>query len=374
MMRVVVFAIVTLAALSGRADAYPQFQLSRDQMCTSCHLSPAGGGLLTENGMLNAETFSQWGTDPTFLNGSWTPPSWLQLGGDVRAMGGYLRAPQQYLYAFPMQGDIYARATKDNFSVHVTAGMRPAQEGNEALTRVWAREHYVQWQSEPMASEGLFVRLGHLMPVFGLRWVEHPSYIRRFGGTPLFSETYGASASYIKESYEAHASVFVENPILDGVRHENGGAVYGEARIDDRSRVGGGFMVEANDWSHKFRYAVTGKHYLPTPGVLLQAEVQYVNSLLGGLGDTETGFHQIVGNLMASYFVNDAVLVDVTLGHYDENLRISRLDRNAIDVNVHWFVSSHFEALLVSRYEQIGIIGHGGPWGSWVMLQGHYRL
>ena len=41
---------VAVAAMAGTAAAYPQFQLSRDQTCTGCHLSPAGGGLLNENG------------------------------------------------------------------------------------------------------------------------------------------------------------------------------------------------------------------------------------------------------------------------------------------------------------------------------------
>ena len=40
-----------LTLVGGTAHAYPQFQMSRDQTCTGCHLSPSGGGLLNENGL-----------------------------------------------------------------------------------------------------------------------------------------------------------------------------------------------------------------------------------------------------------------------------------------------------------------------------------
>jgi hypothetical protein len=367
--KAIVIVIVWLVAFAETAEAYPQFQLSRDQMCTSCHLSPAGGGLLSENGLTTAEVMSQWGTNPEFLNGAWTPPSWLTLGGDVRAMGGYHQSPQRFLEAFPMQGDLYGRATFENFAVHATVGFRPAQWKNEALTRVYAREHYVQWQSEPGSAEGLWIRVGRLMPVFGLRFVEHPVYTRRYGGTPLFSETYGASASWVTPKWEGHVTGFIVDPLIDPVRLEHGAAAYGELRLGEHTQVGGGGMLEVNDWNKKYRGTVTAKHYLATPGIALQAEVQIVNPHVGDFGVT-----QLVGYLMGSYFVTDAVLVDLGIGRYDENLRITNLDRNTIDLNVHWFVTSHFEALLVSHYEQLGIAGDAGPFGAWVMAQAHYRL
>jgi len=31
-------AVIAVTAFPGRAEAYPQFQLSRDQTCTGCHL------------------------------------------------------------------------------------------------------------------------------------------------------------------------------------------------------------------------------------------------------------------------------------------------------------------------------------------------
>ncbi|HEY5936331.1 MAG TPA: hypothetical protein VIU61_16885, partial [Kofleriaceae bacterium] len=128
--------VAVLVALAGVAEAYPQFQLARDQTCTSCHLSPAGGNLLNENGLLVSEAMSQFGTAPEFMYGKIPTPAWLTLGGDLRGATGYLQTPEKVLAAFPMQIELYAALTFGNFSIHANFGPRPATVGNESATRV----------------------------------------------------------------------------------------------------------------------------------------------------------------------------------------------------------------------------------------------
>ena len=72
--------------------------------------------------------------------------------------------------------------------------------------------------------------------------------------------------------------------------------------------------------------------------------------------------------------------LDVGLGHYDENIRIEGLDRDALDVNLHWLTTSHIELLLTTRLELINEgrtqpngIG-AAPTGGYALLQAHYRL
>jgi hypothetical protein len=367
-MRAILITVV-LAVAGGTAHAYPQFQLSRDTTCSGCHISPAGGGLLSENGTTTAESISKWGTNPEFMYGAFKLPEWLRISGDLRGMFGYLQAPQRYLIGFPMQGELNAAATKGKFTGYLTVGMRPAQYGNETLTYVQAREHYVMWQQEAGAREGMFIRVGHFMPVFGLRFVEHPLYVRRFGGTALFSETYAASVAYIHNRFEAHATGFVKNPLLDPVRLDNGGAVYGEVRLGETTLIGGGAMYEARDanW-YTIRGEVTAKHYLPGPELLLQAEVQVINPHTSGYGHNE-----IASNVVATYFGPAGLMIDLGWGHYDSNIRIKDLDRDAVDLNLHFFATSHIELMWVNRFELIAL-GKGGPTGAYSFLQLHYRL
>ena len=122
-MKAIVFAVsaAVVLAFAGTAHAYPQFQLYRDKTCSGCHISPAGGGLLNENGLNDAEEMSTFGTAPEFLNGIVKPPSWLTLGGDFRGSTGYFQTPQRYLLGIPMQADLYASAQYEHFTFHVTA-------------------------------------------------------------------------------------------------------------------------------------------------------------------------------------------------------------------------------------------------------------
>src|ERR1043166_8428721 len=142
--RVALLALAVLGAVAGRAEAYPQFQLSRDQTCTGCHVSPAGGGLLNENGLTTAETMSQWGTPAGFFYDKVPTPAWLMLGGDLRGASGYVQSPEKLVASFPMQIEAYARAAfGSGLSLQVDVGARESQVGKEASTHVWSREHYL---------------------------------------------------------------------------------------------------------------------------------------------------------------------------------------------------------------------------------------
>jgi hypothetical protein len=369
--RTVLLVGALLVVAGGHAFAYPQFQLSKDQTCASCHISPAGGGLLDENGLTVSETMSQFGTNPNFFYGKVKTPGWLELGGDFRGAWGYLQTPQKYLAGFPMQADVYASAVYQAYRLYVELGYAPSTyEGGVAqFNPPWSREHWAQWQSDPGTNEGLFVRVGRFMPVFGIRFAEHPAYTRRYGGTPLYGETYGVAVEYIKPKYEGHLTAFIKDPLRDTVEHYNGAAGYGEYRLNPRTAIGGEGMVQVGDFDKKFRIGVVGKIYIPKPDVLVQGELQFVNQRVDGGGAP----NQIVGYVMGSWFPHDAWMVDLALGHFDSNIRIQDLDRDAIDVNVHYFVISHFEAVLNSRVEFIGQ-GNGGPTGAYVLLMGHYRL
>jgi hypothetical protein len=361
-------ALALVGALTGVATAYPQFQLSKDQTCSGCHLSPSGGGLLNENGMNTAEAMSQFGTAPEFFYNKLGTPSWLVLGGDLRGSAGYDQAPFRSLVGIPMQGEVYARASGKGFTLFLNVGARPTERGNEGATHAWSREHYLQWQQKEGETTGLFVRLGRFMPIIGLRLAEHPDYTRQYGGTPLYSETYGVAVEYIDPKWEAHATGFIKDPIIDPVAHDNGAALYGEYRLTEKLSVGAEGMFTKSDDDKKIRGGITSKLYLPGPDILLQGELQFVNQLINGGGAPK----QLVGYVLGSWFIK-AFMLDLGLGHYDENLRIRDLDRDCIDLNFHWFTTSHFELIWQNRLEVMGQ-GKGGPTGAWSLLQLHYRL
>ena len=82
---------------------------------------------------------------------------------------------------------------------------------------------------------------------------------------------------------------------------------------------------------------------------------------------------QIVAYLMASRSFDPAFLLDVGLGYYNENVQITQLHREALDVNFHWFATSHVEAIFTGRFETLAF-GKAGPNAGYALAQLHYRL
>ena len=370
-----VFIVLCVAA--HVAHAYPQFQLVKDQTCSACHLSPAGGGILSENGMNTSDTISQWGTAPEFFYNKVPLPSWLQLGGDVRAAGGLDANGKNHEFAvFPMELDIYAVATFQNFSLHVTGGFHDPKyqeatgggDGFEASTIVQSTEHWLQWQQEEGSANGLFVRVGRFMPVYGLRFAEHPYYDRRYGGTPLYGETYAAAIEYVDPKWEVHATGFVKDPLYtDSIERGNGATLYAETRIAEKTLLGIEGKLDVTNEDKKYYGGITAKQ-LVTKDFLIEAELELVHQKID-IGGKD---NQFVGTLVGSYFAGP-VMIDLGLENYHSNLSFILNDQEAVDLNVHYFMTSHFELLLTNRLQMLAF-GADGRTSGYTLLQAHYRL
>lgn len=375
--------VAVVVVWSVRAYAYPQYQLGQEQTCSACHLSPAGGGLLNENGLAAAERLSQWGTAPEFLNGLLPQPSWLELGGDLRGAAGIIRRYYEQeindmptgktlrridLVDFPMQADLYAAATFGAWSLHATVGGRDPQYNGSAITVLASREHWLQWQDNPGGTDGLYVRVGRFMPVYGLRFVEHTAYDRDYGGTPLYGEAYGAAVEYVKPAWEVHATAFVHDPLQGSVEIGNGAAVYAETRLAKDTAVGVESKLDVTSDDRKIYGGVTAKHYIGSPELLVQGEFELVHQTIDAGGSD----NQLVGYVLGTYFLG-AVMIDLGLGAYAPNLAQRYLDQEAADLNVHWFATSHVELMLTNRY-QVLEFGAGGLSSGYSLFQLHYRL
>ncbi|MEO6773483.1 MAG: hypothetical protein ABI467_10750 [Kofleriaceae bacterium] len=369
-MRVLAIVVAALAAVScpRPAAAYPQYQLSSDKTCTSCHLAPDGGGILTENGVNTAEATAWHPGDGNFMYGM-AKPSWLELGGDVRGAAGYVNSGVSAAAGYPMQAEVAASAHWNGFSLHATGGLRRPQEDGSALHALWSREHYLMWQSRPDDHEGLYVRVGRLMPTFGLRLAEHVVYTQRYGGEPLYGEVYALAASYVTEAFEVHASGFVHDPIASAQEHGDGGALYAELRLGDHAAIGAEAKYAASDDAHRTYGGMTGKLYLPGPAVLVLAEAEVIHESFVPGGDRVT---QLAGYALASHPLGGGFLLDLGAGHFTEDTRVQGLFRDCLDANLHWFQTSHVEWLLTTRLELLDLGSHQS--GGYVLAQIHYRL
>jgi len=370
-MRNLLFVLVAIVATSAprRAAAYPQYQLDSDKTCTGCHLAPDGGGILNENGTNTAESTAWHPGNGNFMYGM-SRPSWLDLGGDLRAAGGYVNPGTSSAAFYPMQAEVSASAHWNGFSLFAIGGLRRPQDQGSALHALWSREHYVMWQSNPDGPEGVYIRVGRLEPTFGLRLAEHVVYTQRYGGYPLYGEVYALAASIVKEAFEVHATGFIHDPIASAEEHGDGGALYAEARVGDHAAVGAEGKYSAADDAHRTYGGLTGKLYLPGPKLQLLAEGQVIReNFVAAGGDTVT---QLAGYALASHPFGGGFLLDVGVGHFTEDTRVKGLFRDCLDAQMHWFQTSHIEWLLSARVELLDLGAH--PNGGYLLAQIHYRL
>jgi hypothetical protein len=359
-------SLVAILMIPSLAAAYPQFTMSRAATCSSCHVSPAGGGLLDGMGPITAEDDTSFGGDAGFAEGKVTLPDWLKLGGDVRnAAGAINNGGGLSGAAFPMQLETYAAVTKDAFTGYVTLGLvRPNETSIASI--IQTREHWLMWRPH---QEGLYVRAGRFMPVYGLRLAEHTFYVRRFGGAPLYGETYGASVGWVNDSFEAHLTGFVSDPIRTPLERGNGAALYAEKRLTGELAVGAQARYANSDNDTRTHGGLTAKYWLEPASLLLQAEGSLVRQSFEQ-GPSRT---QFAGQLLASWFFKTGFMLDAGLGQYDADLSLKNQARTAFDVNLHWFPYAHGELVLMTRLQSIGL-GNGGDTSGFALLQLHYRL
>lgn len=370
-MRLILVAAIVLAAAAGRAEAYPQFQLSLGaDRCSKCHFSPAGGGLINDYGRDEAGSTISRGGDGRFLHGVWTPPTWLQLGLDLRGAAALkYREGDRELLAFPMQTDLYLRAGGERVSFYMTAGMRGGARDPQPpfVERLVSRELYLMYERE----SGAYVRAGRFFPVYGIRSQDHTAYVRRYLGFHTLEEPFGVGAGTFGDTWEAHLSAFVPRPVdfLGSGVKARGAAAYVERRLlEDTAAIAGQARLAVSSNDARIAAGVVGKRWWSSAEVMLLAELDLQRqSFADEAGPTR---YQLAGYLGASRFVASGLMVGAALHRWQPDLRL-RTSRDAFEVNVQYFPTAHVELHLLTR---VGGEGDLDAPGLLSMLQLHYYL
>jgi hypothetical protein len=155
--------------------------------------------------------------------------------------------------------------------------------------------------------------------------------------------------------------------LLDTPEHSNGAAAIGEYRVTEKFSVGAEGMFTKSVDEKKVRVGLVAKLDLPDD-TLLQFEGQFMNQIIEPRGAPK----QVIAYLMGSRFLGAAYMLDLGLGYYNENVQITKLNREAVDLNFHWFATSHVEAIFTGRIETLAF--GSGTGAGYVLAQLHYRL
>lgn len=188
--------------LASHAGAEPAFLSKQYTRCTSCHISPTGGGLLASYGRaLSGRELSMTGNRTPADPSGQTPDResqflWgalgdtlgpVQLGIEVRPSHirtsfGAFSMTRNIL----MNADIVAAVQHSGWTFYGQAGREPSPEA-----RLDSYEHWAGYQ----AQSGLGFRVGRFLPAYGVRFADHTYFNREDLGFDKYDQVYGVEIS-----------------------------------------------------------------------------------------------------------------------------------------------------------------------------------
>jgi hypothetical protein len=198
-----------LLFVSVEARAYPSMLRHGYTGCATCHLDPAGSGVLTAYGRAlgELELRSRYDEDPSnpgpgaeFLFGLVPLPDELMLGGDGRFiwMADKAEGAAIEYRSFFMQADLEAGLRIGPFLASGSIGYAETGGLGAAITRkpdhnVVSRQHWLGVEIVP--EWGLIARAGRMNLPFGIRNVEHTLWARTLSETTINDDQqYGLAA------------------------------------------------------------------------------------------------------------------------------------------------------------------------------------
>lgn len=208
-------AVGIVGAMASGAAAEPKFLSKQYTRCTTCHVSPTGGGLLSAYGRsLSHRELSTTGA-PMASHGDMEPKPgeesflWGALGeslGDLQ-LGVNLR-PSYLRYAFLgtrqdrnllMTADVHASFKANDWLFYGQVGRELEQDG----FTLDSSEYWGGYQP----TEGLGFRAGRFLPAYGVRFADHTSYNRSFLGLAQYDQVYGVEVSHTRGRYLTQVSL-----------------------------------------------------------------------------------------------------------------------------------------------------------------------
>ena len=311
-----------LAALGGRASAYPQFQFSSGTTrCSQCHYSPAGGGLITSWGRDEAgDTISLGRRRRVFAR----PLGAALVAGARRRRPtggagqrlGRLRVARVRLLpdagrrlralrlrragvALPRGGDPRRRRPRRDAS---TVGLGSVGD------RFISNEHYLMWR--PSAT-GPYARVGRFFAPFGLRFVEHIFYVQRYTGLrPLQRDVQRLGRVRRRRLGAARHRSSRRRPtsfpdalqsVAPASLRQSGLAAYGEKRFNGMAMLALQARIGIASEASRYTGAPSASCGSRTAKMLALGEADFVRQIVS-VGSGTVGQNQFVSYLGATFF------------------------------------------------------------------------
>jgi hypothetical protein len=222
---------VLFAFFAQKIYAYPENTRYGYASCTSCHVSPTGGGLLTSYGRDASEEFmGMWvkkGENQP-ADGLITAPESILVGGDLRVLA--LKKETEVFKdsaVVPMQLDLeIAKTFATNFTVDASLGGYDSQLG--------LQRHYLMGNF----GENIYARIGKFFPAFGIYVADHKVATRTGLGFDQGHESYNLEIGYLQEHGELIVDAVLKSGLFELSDKEKGLTARAAAYLGQNSQVG----------------------------------------------------------------------------------------------------------------------------------------
>jgi hypothetical protein len=256
--------ILLTVFISSIPQAFSYSELSRHGYvnCTTCHLSPSGGGLLTPYGReLSKAALSTWGKkNEQYFAYNLIP----ELSKSERILvGAYVRGLQAYrsdktaneARAILMQADADIAYNTKEWAIAGSIGRQEIRKGLESDSRLFSRSYYGIYRINPNNQ----MRAGKFLKFFGLNDPNHQQYVRRLLNFGFDSESINLEYSYQGENISGFLTGFFGN-FKDkySFAKEKGVSISGSYFFYDKQKIGLNFYTGEDDISKRLVYGTWG--------------------------------------------------------------------------------------------------------------------
>ncbi|MGE0763433.1 MAG: hypothetical protein AB7N80_09145 [Bdellovibrionales bacterium] len=271
-------ALAAMGLSSLNAFAFVENVTHGYQSCRACHLSPSGGGVLTEYGRsLSRELMSTWGPEGIEGAGFGLIPEGenFRIGGDVRSVQTYINNDQKEesrYFRMQQNVELALRAGKTWFigTFGTQEGPKSVPERGEFLSE----RHYLLYD----AAENLTVRIGKFRLNHGINDPNHTRVTKAGLSFGALSETYNLEVGVHSEKSE----LFVTSSIgaLDQSRMGNERALaasYGHY-VAENAKLGVSAFIGENEDTRRELLGLWGVTPLFGEKMVLLGEMDYQES------------------------------------------------------------------------------------------------
>lgn len=228
-----------LVLLSENALSFPDTIRHGYTNCTTCHVSPSGGGLLNAYGRsLSRELMSTWGVkdEEHLLHGaakmSEESMEKYFFGGDIRYLShSEIQEKENDSFLMQAQARFGFAWQKLKFIFNLGKIENPKES---AKIEPLSTEYYLLWSPK----EEIYLRAGRFEPIYGLKMPDHDLWIKKEIGFVPWEERDSVEFIYEGENQFASAAGFQSTSAMPLNQQETGYIATFSQVLGEKSRLG----------------------------------------------------------------------------------------------------------------------------------------